>query len=94
MAEEIAALPQIQHAILNTASRYVKPGGTLLYSTCTVLKEENEAVVESFLADHSAFALTSFSAGEMSSDSGMYTFWPHIDGTDGFFAAKLKRKDT
>jgi len=93
-AEEIAALPQIQRAIINTASRYVKPGGTLLYSTCTVLKEENEAVVERFLADHPVFALTAFSVGEMSSDSGMYTFWPHIDGTDGFFAAKLKRKDT
>lgn len=92
--EELAALPQLQRAILETASRYVKPGGTLLYSTCTVLQEENEAVVRSFQKAHSEYEFTAFTVGDKQIEEGMYTFWPHIDGTDGFFAAKLKRKDT
>lgn len=93
-AEEIAGLPQIQYEILKTAARYVKPGGTLMYSTCTVLREENEAVVERFLAEHPAFKGMAFAIGDKRSENGMYTFWPQIDGTDGFFVSKLKRTDT
>lgn len=93
-AEEIADLPQIQRAILDMASRYVRPGGTLLYSTCTVLQEENEAVVEGFHLDHPTFDFDAFTVGMQHIETGMHTFWPHIDGTDGFFVSKLKRTDT
>ena len=78
--EEIAGLPAIQGAILRTAAGYVKPGGRLVYSTCTVLQQENEDVIETFLQ----------SAPEWKMESEK-TLWPHIDGTDGFFIARLAR---
>lgn len=87
--EEIAGLPEIQSAIVDNLSRYVRPGGLLLYATCTVLRQENEDVVEGFLARHSEFAPERFDNAE----SGMRCFWPHVDGTEGFFAAKLRRRD-
>ena len=90
--EETARLPQIQRDILDKLSRCVKPGGLLLYSTCTVLREENEDVVGWFLRRHSEFEAEEFSVGARSAEKGMYTFWPNVDGTDGFFAAKLRRK--
>ena len=89
--EDIRSLPDIQLAILNRLAEYVKSGGTLLYSTCTVLRDENEGVVERFLSDNKEFALAPFKVGNIESRSGTYTFWPNIDGTDGFFAAKLLR---
>ena len=90
---EIAALPDIQGQILQTVSACVQPGGGLLYSTCTVLEAENRTVVERFLANNPDFEAEDFSIGPVHSHNGMYTFWPHIDGTDGFFAAKLRRKE-
>ena len=90
--EETARLPQIQRDILENISRCVRPGGVLLYSTCTVLQEENEDVVGWFLRRHSEFEAEEFSVGARSAEKGMYTFWPNVDGTDGFFAAKLRRK--
>ena len=50
----------IQSAILTNAARYVRPGGTLVYSTCTILPEENEQVTDSFLAEHPDFVRTPF----------------------------------
>ena len=90
--EEIAALPAIQRDILDTLCRYVRPGGVLLYSTCTILREENEDVVKSFLAAHDAFSPCDFCVEDRRSCDGCYTFYPHIDGTDGFFVSKLQRK--
>ena len=89
--EELQGLPAIQGAILDNLSRCVKPGGTLLYSTCTILKEENEAVVLRFLREHTDYRAEAFTCCGIESDSGMYTFWPQIDDTDGFFAARLTR---
>lgn len=91
--QEIAGLPAIQSCILETVSRYVRRGGTLLYSTCTVLNAENRRLVDGFLTDHPEFEAVAFSIGEQIAESGMYTFWPHVDGTDGFFVAKLRRKE-
>ena len=91
--EEIASLPEIQREILQNLASYVKPGGVLLYSTCTVLRQENEDVIRDFLAQDGCFEPVDFSVGAVRSEQGMYTFWPHVDGTDGFFAAKLKRKE-
>lgn len=87
----IESLPAIQKDILHGASAYVKPGGTLVYSTCTLRKAENEAVVTEFLASHPDFTLTPFDAAGIRSE-GMLTLLPHIHGTDGFFAAKMTRK--
>ena len=70
----------------------IDPGGTLLYSTCTVLEQENEAVVRAFLAGHPAFETQAIETRRVNAPSGMYTFWPHVDGTDGFFAANIIKK--
>ena len=88
---EIAALPEIQKSILDNICRYVKPGGILLYTTCTVLREENEQVVERFLYEHDDFRTIDFEYENIRSMNGMYTFLPNVNGTDGFFAAKLAR---
>ncbi len=89
--DKLAALPAIQRDILDNLSRYVRPGGTLLYCTCTILREENEAVVEAFLSSHAAFSPCAFTSGDRRSENGCYTFYPHIDRTDGFFVSKMKR---
>ena len=75
---EFDGLLPIQKAILNNAKSYVKAGGKLLYSTCTLRKSENEDIVNEFLAQNNDFKL------EYS-----HTFMPHIDGTDGFYCALL-----
>ena len=90
--EEAEKLPAIQQRILYNLAAYVAPGGMLLYSTCTVLRQENEDIVEQFLQTHKEFRPLDFLVGERRSENGCYTFWPHIDGTDGFFAAKLIRE--
>ena len=84
---ELEQLPQIQRDILEGLAPCVRPGGVLLYSTCTILPEENEEVVIAFLQDHPEFHL------EISpfAPQGMRTFWPHLDGTDGFYLAKLRK---
>ena len=89
---ETAALPELQLSILDTVSRYVKPGGVLLYSTCTVLKRENEGVVSSFLTNHADYTAEDFSLfGAITSENGYLTLLPHIHGTDGFFICKLRK---
>lgn len=91
--EPLKGLPQVQRAILETVSRYVKPGGALLYSTCTLLRRENEDVVKQFLADHGEYVLEPFTLpGPVGTAEGMVTLWPHRHGTDGFFIAKFRRK--
>ncbi|MCL2392385.1 MAG: 16S rRNA (cytosine(967)-C(5))-methyltransferase RsmB [Oscillospiraceae bacterium] len=90
--QEISELPGLQKRILSTLSNYVKPGGVLLYSTCTILRCENEDVVASFLDENDSFTLEGFelpSIGEVK--SGMLTLWPHIHATDGFFICKLRK---
>ena len=89
--ETLRGLPEIQLSILENLSRYVKPGGILLYSTCTILRTENEEPVLRFLEEHPEYCPEAFSVCDIQSETGMYTFWPHVNGTDGFFAAKLRR---
>jgi 16S rRNA (cytosine967-C5)-methyltransferase len=88
----LEALPAIQLAILKNLSAYVKPGGTLLYSTCTVLQRENEDVVLAFLKT-APFDLQPFVLpGGFQAPDGMITLWPHIHGTDGFFICRMRRR--
>ena len=87
-------LPQLQLQILKNQSRYVVAGGTLLYSTCTLLKRENEAVVEAFLAENKDYYLEKLAlpANFPENTTGMLTLVPGQYDTDGFFIAKLRRK--
>lgn len=91
-ADPLSGLPGVQSAILKNCARYVKPGGVLLYSTCTVLPAENEAVVEKFLAECPEFAPEGFVLPGIGASDGMLTLWPHLHGTDGFFMAKLRKQ--
>ena len=89
-----AQLPEIQQRILGNLSRYVRPGGVLIYSTCTILKRENEEVVRRFLETQAEFVLEPFVVPEKlpeGSNNGMLTLLPHIHETDGFFICKLRR---
>lgn len=87
-------LPELQRAILDNAGRYVKPNGVLLYCTCTILKRENEEVVDWFLDRHPEYApepLPLPKALDLPND-GMATLLPCLHGTDGFFLAKLRKR--
>lgn len=88
--EKIGDLPALQLEILQNQSHYVKPGGVLLYSTCTILRRENQAVVEAFLAEALDFVLEPLPAGPVR--TGMVRLLPGQFDTDGFFIAKLRRK--
>ena len=89
----LAGLPQVQGDILDRLARCVRPGGVLLYATCTLLERENEGVVRGFLDKYPNFTLTGFTLpgpiGEV--PGGMCTLWPHRHGTDGFFFTRLER---
>ena len=85
--EEIERLAAVQYDILCAGANYVKKGGLLVYSTCTLRKAENEDNVAAFLQSHPDFSLDVIPYAE----GGMKTFFPHIDGTDGFFVAKMRR---
>jgi 16S rRNA (cytosine967-C5)-methyltransferase len=92
--QELEQLPEIQLAILNNCSRYVRRGGTLVYSTCTILRQENEDVVSAFLDTHPEYTLTAFSLPVCGNcPEGQITLFPHIHGTDGFFVAKFQKID-
>lgn len=88
--DELAGLPAIQRAILANCARYVRPGGVLVYSTCTVLPEENEAVTDAFLAENGAFSYETFEL-PVGTVSGHITLWPQTHETDGFYIAKLRK---
>lgn len=91
--DALTKLPEIQGRILDNQANYVKPGGVLLYSTCTILKRENEEVVSAFLRTNPDFTLEAFELpGDLQAAEGMLTLLPCDQGTDGFFIAKLRRK--
>lgn len=96
--ETLEALPKTQSAILDTCSQYVKWGGSLVYSTCTLAPDENEQIIIAFLESHPEFALDEglknllpAKFGEKAA-GGMVTFYPHVDGVDGFFIARLVKR--
>ena len=87
-------LPALQRAILEVQCRYVKPGGLLMYSTCTLVHAENEGMVEAFLKDHPEFSLEPLPLPSVFSknDSGTLALIPGEYDTDGFFISRLRRK--
>lgn len=91
--ETLFTLPVIQDAILRNAARYVRPGGTLVYSTCTILPEENQQVTEAFLAETPDFQRTPFDLPDpVGRTEGEITLWPHRHGTDGFYICRMTRR--
>ena len=76
---DIQALATQQKLFLNQAARVLKPGGQLVYSTCSVERDENEIVVEDFLQEFPAFTVTKTTRT-----------WPHREGVDGFFIASFR----
>ena len=92
--EEMERLPELQLKILYEQAEYVKPGGVLLYSTCTLLRRENEDVVESFLKHRKDFALEPLSLPAVfpKNATGMLTLIPGEYDTDGFFICRMRRK--
>ncbi len=85
-------LPEIQLAIAENGVKYLKKGGVMVYSTCTVLPRENGEVFSELLARHPELEPLDFMVGDISSENGMLTFLPDRLNCDGFFAARLVKK--
>jgi 16S rRNA (cytosine967-C5)-methyltransferase len=93
-ADDIARLASVQLSLLASAAELLKPGGRLVYSTCSVEREEDEDVIEVFLEQNPAFRVTqpAAPAGTVTVEGFVRTF-PDRHGTDGFFAAVLEKTD-
>ena len=102
--EELERINAIQKSVLNHASKLVKKGGRLVYATCSLLKRENQDVVNGFLADHPGWRLVPvaevfeqhgihFAPGQLERFEGFMQLLPHVNNTDGFFAAVLQRDE-
>ena len=92
--QDMEALPPIQRSILENAGRYVHPGGDLLYSTCTILKRENEDIAHDFLAAHREYdpVPLELPEGLLEQETGMLTLYQGIDHCDGFFLCHMRKK--
>ena len=92
--QDMAQLPTLQLEILQSAAQAVKPGGILVYSTCTMTAEENTDIVQAFLQQSSDFVLET--TGDFlplkKRAAAMVQLYPQRDGTDGFFIARMKRR--
>lgn len=96
--QTVEALKLKQAAILSSAARLLKPGGRLVYATCSLLAEENQDIVGAFLAQHQNFKLLNckdiLKQQQINLDTGPYLqLWPHRHATDGFFAAVMCREN-
>ena len=98
---ELARVNDVQRSVLKAAARLLKPGGRLVYATCSLLEQENQHVVDAFLAEHPDFELvaaaTILRAQSVDVDlaarfAPYFVMLPHVHGTDGFFAAALERR--
>ena len=91
--EDTVSLAGIQYAILNNSAKYVKKGGVLQYSTCTILDKENKDVINKFLKNHKDFRLTPIDIKgiNIANKDNMYTFYPNLTNTEGFFIGRMIR---
>lgn len=94
--QDVLELTQKQSAILARAAKLTKVGGRLVYATCSLLKDENEAIAEAFLKEHGDFKLVPanevLASQNITLDTGDYLkLLPHLHGTDGFFAAVFEK---
>ena len=87
-----------QREILAFSSGFVRPGGRLIYVTCSLFRQENDDVVDAFLTAHGEFKLAPPAGGPplpgLSADSGRIRLFPHVHNTDGFFIASMERTGT
>ena len=96
-ASDLAVLPSLQRSILRGAAAAVRPGGLLVYSTCSLELEENDEQVTQFLAEHPDWRLEPPPSGvvpDSALDDGLLRVLPQRHGTDGAFAARLRRPGT
>jgi 16S rRNA (cytosine967-C5)-methyltransferase len=94
---DLAVMPAVQRSILRAAATAVRPGGLLVYSTCSLETEENDAQIESFLSDNPEWRLEPPPDGAVPAavlDAGRLRVLPQRHGTDGAFAARLRRSDS
>ena len=89
---DFSELIPLQYEILCASARYLRDGGVMVYSTCTLNRDENEQNVRSFLCEHPDFCCEDFYVGELCSEGGMLTLYPHKHGCDGFFVARIRKK--
>jgi 16S rRNA (cytosine967-C5)-methyltransferase len=94
--EDLEHLATTQQQILVTAAGYLKPGGVMVYATCSTSLIENEMVVSDFLSSHPGFVLERVqdimpALTDLATTEGYFRSWPHRHGMDGFFAARLKK---
>jgi 16S rRNA (cytosine967-C5)-methyltransferase len=92
--EDIPGIARLQKDLLKSVAAFVRPGGLLIYSVCSVMQEENEAVVQDFLSSCREFGcigLPDMIKGDFSGGGRFFKSTPHHQGMDGFFAAVLKR---
>lgn len=93
--ESLAGLSELQYRILENGSTYVKPGGKLIYSTCALSREENNAQADRFLKEHPEFEGIEIERGlprNAMAEGNQITFFPDPKGGDGFFAALFRKK--
>ncbi|MGD1715187.1 16S rRNA (cytosine(967)-C(5))-methyltransferase [Dapis sp. BLCC M172] len=92
--ENIQELAKLQSELLETAAKWVKPGGILVYATCTIYPLENEGIIEEFLANNSEWEIEAPNIDFIVSPctEGWIKVWPHREQMDGFFMVKLRRK--
>ncbi|MGB3787025.1 MAG: 16S rRNA (cytosine(967)-C(5))-methyltransferase [Phormidesmis sp.] len=91
--DSVNSLVTLQHEILTHASTWVKPGGVLVYATCTLHPDENETQIENFLTQNAGWTIEapppSFQLAP--TEAGWVKLWPHLQNMDGFFMIKLRR---
>ncbi len=94
-SQDIENLTKIQAKMIDRAARLVKPGGVLVYSTCTIMRQENDQIIEEFLLRNPAFEVDSaaqFFGADLVNDRGFLKTYPAADNLDGSFCARLKRR--
>ncbi len=97
--EDLESLSKVQRALLESAADVLRPGGSLVYSTCTITKEENESVIQGFMATRPGWQIAARESApveirELIDDAGYLRLLPHLHDMDGFFAVRLIRGET